>query len=332
MRNENCDKIESVMDEIKCTGLNVSGEECNEIFQNYNLWIFHMKQHKSNEEFRCCYCFSSFPKIWRMNRHASLCTARENVLSDYEEMDWIQSSEHEDYEENVLQVDQFHEFLANASTVPPNSITLGYVEKNIYKFILGMYGKMSVPRKTASQTLAEVKDKIIFPLINLIIQNNPVSVFNESVLVSLTKFMRLHESEHNFKKVLKRKGFYFDPVYFKIHRPHNLRPGLQHSHGYVVPIAENIKTLFQENSKELIAMLKLHKELMSKDNGVIESEVQCEVWREKMGNFRGLEVIPIRIYQDDFEVNNALGSKSGCQKISGIYITFPLLGELIFIM
>lgn len=75
-------------------------------------------------------------------------------------------------------------------------------------------------------------------------------------------------------------------------------------------------------------MMDLHKTLINRDNGIIQSEVQCRVWKEKMNNFDGLEVVPIRIYQDDFEVNNALGSKSGSQQISGIYISFPLLGKL----
>lgn len=74
-------------------------------------------------------------------------------------------------------------------------------------------------------------------------------------------------------------------------------------------------------------MLELHKHLLSRNDDVIESHVQCNVWKKKMENFEGLEVVPIRLYQDDFEINNPLGSKSGTQKISGIYLSFPPLGK-----
>lgn len=127
----------------------------------------------------------------------------------------------------------------------------------------------------------------------------------------------------------KVKNLFFDPIYFKITKPRSLTNGLLDSHGYVLPIVNNIRTFFEANIEELSAMLELHKHLLSRNDGVIESEVQCNVWKKKMANFEGLEVIPIRLYQDDFEINNALGSKAGTQKISGMYLSFPLLGKFV---
>lgn len=48
-------------------------------------------------------------------------------------------------------------------------------------------------------------------------------------------------------------------------------------------------------------------------------------WKIKTKLFSNKCIIPYLLYQDDFEVNNALCSKSGVNKTSAFYITFPLL-------
>lgn len=188
-----------------------------------------------------------------------------------------------------------------------------------------MLGKSSFPRTIAMETLVEVKN-IINPIFSLILAHNCDREYVRSLRFSFGKFFDKFETEHKLRNELKKRKLYMDPVCFQISRPHRLV--LKQSHGYLLPIKNNIRTLFEFDIKSLKKMLQLHKKLLSSENLPIISEVQCPIWKEKMKNFEGLEVIPIRVYQDDFEINNALGSKSGNQKISGIYISFPLAGKL----
>lgn len=320
--------------EIHCTAI-----LCDLVFNTCDKWLDHMKYHINDEVFLCCFCLKEFSKLWRLNRHTKSCDKREEVTTVSEERNaWNNSASQVedvvDLDNTLLHEIEWNEFRVSFDRLPCDArdrITLKQIEEHIFNFMLKLYGKMSLPKSVAIETLLDVNNKLIVPLVNLIIQSLDNMEFLEGLQLSLEKFMRKHGTNHNFQEMCKVRNLYFDPMYFKIALPRSIATKKRkYSHGYVLPIANNIKSYFDENIRELSAMLKLHKQLMSRDNGIIESEVQCNVWREKMLNFEGLEVVPIRLYQDDFEVNNPIGSKSGCQKISGSYISFPLMGELIF--
>lgn len=316
--------------EIKCTS-----HLCSQVFDSCENWLEHMKNvHINDETFLCSFCLKEFSKLWRLRRHVKGCSNREIISTpsdaglNFQDVSQRGIEEPSPWQE-ILDYNQFNT-LDRLLCEEKGEISVEVIEENIFNLMLNMYGKMSVPKSAAMETLHDINDKILTPLVTLMIEKNGNTDFPENLRSSLDKIIRTHGTNHNFKEMVKSKNLFFDPICFKIPLPHNLTNRARYSNGFILPIQQNLKSFFDANIEELDSMLKLHKELISRDDGVIESEVQCSVWKDKMKNFEGLNVIPYRLYQDDFEINNAIGSKSGAQKISGIYLSFPLMGEYKF--
>lgn len=66
-----------------------------------------------------------------------------------------------------------------------------------------------------------------------------------------------------------------------------------------------------------------------KEENSISNVVQGCVWLSKIDHMKDKIVIPIQLFQDDLEVGNALGAKSGVNKVTSTYLTFPLLNDAI---
>ena len=56
---------------------------------------------------------------------------------------------------------------------------------------------------------------------------------------------------------------------------------------------------------------------------IISNVIQGEYWQSKKESFGDKIVLPLNLYNDDFENNNALGSHRGLGKTGGIYVTLP---------
>lgn len=88
------------------------------------------------------------------------------------------------------------------------------------------------------------------------------------------------------------------------------------------PLKENFKRFFE--LPNIFTDMLNNLEKISNSSKII-SICSGSVWKHKSSLFEDKVIIPYVLYQDDFEVNNALGSKSGVQKRSVFYVTFPLL-------
>lgn len=69
-----------------------------------------------------------------------------------------------------------------------------------------------------------------------------------------------------------------------------------------------------------------YNDLMSNTDGEISNIVQGSVWREKVARyFPGKTVLPLEVYFDDFEPDNALGSHAGDHKMGALYYTISYI-------
>lgn len=58
---------------------------------------------------------------------------------------------------------------------------------------------------------------------------------------------------------------------------------------------------------------------------VISNYIQGSLWQERKQEFKGKIVLPLFLYYDDYEPNNALGSHRGISKIGAVYASIPCL-------
>ena len=65
-------------------------------------------------------------------------------------------------------------------------------------------------------------------------------------------------------------------------------------------------------------------EILEKDT-IVTNVIRGECWKAKKTFFGERYVLPMFLYQDDFETNNALGSHKGFGKVSAVYIVLPCL-------
>ncbi|KAB0801220.1 hypothetical protein PPYR_05574 [Photinus pyralis] len=121
----------------------------------------------------------------------------------------------------------------------------------------------------------------------------------------------MFKSEYKLKQYLSKNDLYSEPMEFIINN--SCTPD------EMLNISKESPKVFQSMQTNL-----------EKVNNQSEITNICSgsVWKNKIDlKFDNKCVIPYLVYQDDFEINNPLGSKSGVQKLSAVYITFPLLNS-----
>lgn len=327
-----------------------SSENCYLEFISVEKWTEHMKLcHMSNDKFPCCFCYQTFGKLWKVSRHLKSC--KPNVLHPprvhTEETSSTQDliEESSNYEESVvaettprpteepLNVDEsaVTEVVTNINDSDcrriPRKITLtNRIKDEIFLFLLKMAGTPSLPKNIGEEIFIGINRAFVEPIFEAF--DDKTCDFEEFQL-SLRTFITSLNSEYKFKSFLREKDLYSDPICFGISRPHSLVQQSRKSHGFVFPLNKIIANFFEKSPDILTDMIETTFKLRNREYP-ITNVIQGIVWKQKLRYFVDKTVIPIQVYQDEFEINNALGSKSGVHKISGVYITFPLLGKFLF--
>lgn len=91
-----------------------------------------------------------------------------------------------------------------------------------------------------------------------------------------------------------------------------------------VPLRHVLKTILQDcNLLEVI--IKFMNHLESNSNKCVSNFVQCKLWKSKLEKNSQKILLPLFLYFDDFEINNALGSHAGNNKLGAVYASLPCL-------
>ena len=85
---------------------------------------------------------------------------------------------------------------------------------------------------------------------------------------------------------------------------------------YVSPIITLKKFLEIPNIFKEILKYKI---LLESESNILSNIIQADFWKEKMNNVVNKIVLPFKIFFDDFETRNGLGSHGGDNKFGGIY-------------
>lgn len=303
--------------------------KCTSRFEDPAEFIEHMKRRHNLSEFKCVLCNESFTRPSTYKRHLLNEIARRRQAIDEEVIMLLDNLPFRNESENIENGPEAIQMTTETLSIPR------YFEKEedsehfslrVFEMILNLYGDMGVTKKMAVDITSQLQDVICKPLINNLLSKMVCEEDKkclENYLQNIDVYFDEMNTEYKFKALLKNNNLYFEPREFLIPGP------TDDSKGYLFPLKDNIRILFNTKPDLLLDMLLKYDELVNhNDLENITSVVDAEIWKDKIKDFSGKKVLPILIYQDDVEINNPLGSKSGKQKISTVYITFPLLDDL----
>jgi hypothetical protein len=135
------------------------------------------------------------------------------------------------------------------------------------------------------------------------------------------------DSDHKRLKELQSRGFYIKPeeVIFGFKEEKNrlgLLENIKHT-GQFIPLRAVLKIFFEIPNvfQETIDYISL---LESAQDPKVSNIIQTVYWKNKSSNADKI-ILPLFLYQDDFEPGNPLGSHATIYKMSGVYVSLPCL-------
>lgn len=329
------------MESIVC-----SSAGCDEKFETEEDFLEHLKETHNDHDFKCHGCHASFGYIYRLRRHLKTCkTALERttsisivqlqVISDEISLSVENDIENvsscsADFETQNMSERMNNTSLDETSVVVLEELNPTVILSNsgenptdgLFEITLKLLGKMSITKNVAFGMLNDITSKVLSPVLGQIKINDPCAF--ENLELQINKFIDIYGTEYKFRNALKKKLMYFSAEKFDILRRNRFGSSPK-SYGYIFPIEENIKAFFEVHSVALKEMIDLSSQTIENSN--IYTVRDSIIWKEKIESYGESYVLPICIYQDDVEINNPLGSKRGVEKISAVYLSFPLLGK-----
>lgn len=313
---------------------------CNYEFDNIDFYLSHLTLFhnlKSQSNFNCTMCPQTFQTIFTFKRH--LLNKHKNSVEVARLAESDPCSSHSfDLIHNVI--DEDNPILANnnLNDLDDDEEEIDYIEPlgndlnvkdSILQFILLMFGSMNLSRKHTMKILNFIKVILLNPLINKIEielnkENSDLSDTIKLILQEFKSELNIFQSEYKFQSYLKENDLYTDPQEFFIDNSLNTENNATSnvSKGVILPLKQNLKRFF-ELPNVLNKMINNLENLKLFDN--IQHICQGSLWKHISEKFKGKIAIPYLLYQDDFEINNSLGSKTGVHKTSAFYMSFPLL-------
>lgn len=206
-------------------------------------------------------------------------------------------------------------------------------------FVCNLYGFVGLPRSLI-QTLIE----LVHTLINNIVSNIHKTIRNEHIpvtqritivqqmVLAVQDIFKHYDSEYKRLKQLVDKQFYVAPVEVKIgtskerHCKNNdVTMIFKNRKLYMSPLRQTLKH-FLNLPSVLSDILNYQQLLLDESNAsggdVIRNVIQGSLWKELTVNTDKDDiVIPLILYFDDFESENALGSHAGEYKLGAVYIS-----------
>lgn len=324
---------------------------CNDEFFDIKLYICHLKIiHKLEDgsEFKCSFCGRWFDVLSSFKRHIE----KEVKNVNYNPIDDFSVNVHAENSNEFIQGDQVCEdsniFTEDSQNSEPQSnlqqtserMTIALadesektseddidIRRNFLSFVLNLYGDMSLNRKHANAIINDMNSLIFEPLVHKIekLNNETQSILQlKAEIMELKIFFEKFSSEYKVKQYLGSLNLYNEPEEFVIQKINNV-DNLNDckSTGILFPLKKNLEAYFSVPGVMDAMVENLKKYETDKD--LISNICQGSVWKSKIESFDKQKVIiPYILYQDDHDITCTSSSKSGKNKTSAFYITFPL--------
>uniref|UniRef100_T1GX70 C2H2-type domain-containing protein n=1 Tax=Megaselia scalaris TaxID=36166 RepID=T1GX70_MEGSC len=299
---------------------------CNGVFITMTTYINHINQHKNhNLQYTCPSCRQQFRKLCRLKRHFQRCEMvseefrtgiheQDRIVNDdqiVEEIEYIHEPNFEPVDDN--NGDDYNEFSNgdedNNDEFNNRNDDSCIVEKVFLK-VSKLYGKMAFPKNLATDVISFVNEELVSTIFECILRGNCNREVIENMAFNCRSGLDAFASEYKFRKELINRNLYIPPVKFSI-LPEDIL--LKESYGYFIPINEMLAAIFEKREELVMDMLFTaanNSDSVDLNTQHIEYITQGATWQKQKVKFQFDAVIPIIIYQDDFEVCNPLGSKN----------------------
>lgn len=275
--------------------------DCKRKFNIVNSFRQHLKQHFENE--------LSFDNNINASNATTIVTDNEN---------------NEMFEPSQLMI----------NTSSPNNFKFDFL-----KLTLNLLGDESLPRKKSLSILKKAYDyfkNVIFHIKSQIQETVPKESFDE-IFTILDKICSADviKSEYIIFKELERLGYFIQAQKHLIHSTtyvsyKNNIEVIRTANDYIefIPLNKIFTTLL--NLPGFIDDILIYIHNINMRDDVICNIVQSKMWREKlksMDNIDGSLILPLLLFNDDFEPLDSLGVHAGAYKIGGVYIKIGCLPE-----
>lgn len=308
----------------KCFVCNCLNTSINAYFDH--LRYFHKISSLSNF-FKCTDCSQSFQNMYSFRKHLKNMHPVVNPEITFNHNNEFNPNPASN---NILLINEDDEEDAEggaeegAREDEPISTSLSFDPfQHSFGLAMDLFGHKSISRKLAGELILnfqQYNQKFIED-----IEKSTDLVTCKLKLVEFKNSLTYFDSESKFANHLRKNDLYTTPEEFIIDDSKTLDTfALTTSKGILVSFKDNIRR-FLEVPNILSDMLTNLERLKEENN--ISNVVQGCVWLSKIENFKDKIVIPIQLFQDDLEVGNALGAKSGVNKVTSTYMTFPLLKD-----
>lgn len=195
---------------------------------------------------------------------------------------------------------------------------------NFLSFLVELHQEESLSKKVIDKIYGCVKSKILDPIINMIPNEKEKDEINEAYN-SLSTY-------YKFDKALKNTSHFVQPNQVVVsERIDNVFIQGCPAFGVIkdsiasISITQQIKAVLELPSileKTLDNMRNIQK------SQNVKNFIQGLVWKNIISEFKENEiVIPLHLFVDDFEPDNALGANSGNNKITGFYFNIPVFPQ-----
>lgn len=155
-----------------------------------------------------------------------------------------------------------------------------------------------------------------------------------SFFTSFTNIFDLYPSEYTQMKFMREEGHFTEPESYTIGERNDYKEenGVQVSvavpmTAQFIPLRQTLESFF--NLKNVLPETLFYmNELFEAGNNsdIVSNFIQGSYWRDLVQTYYQNEVVvPLILYFDEFEVNNALGSHAGVNKLGAFYCTIPCL-------
>lgn len=330
---------------LTCHLCQISHSIVNDLIAHYKL------VHNKCICFECSFCTRKYTHIESFRYHLKKHISNERITLSSDSVEY-QSPR---LETECLDIQSGHliaqseiietQLLDNLTNSEINSFfNVDEIRLQFLKVFLQIYSDEKIPRSSAlanSQKIISFYKKYISEIYSQLINLNCIDIDRKNYLaLSLRNLITASEvhSEHKIISELKTSNYFFSIAYHSIHDELNECIGTDNSIvlneiNYIValfPLMKFFTVLF--NSTNFIREIILYyRSLLSPtNNGSIKNYIQSSHWkkiRSKYPMSENIFYLPMYIFSDDFEPNNALGSHSGIHKICGVYVKFACLPD-----
>ncbi|XP_055541363.1 uncharacterized protein LOC129727501 isoform X2 [Wyeomyia smithii] len=211
-----------------------------------------------------------------------------------------------------------------------NIITSKNLNNSVLKLTTEWLSDSTLPRKVAFKMSRDIKLNIIQPLNDLINLAHSTLLMSKECKELLISILQTYDcpTEYSFRKELKRRELFEDPIFFTINDGSfsenvlsNTSAGTDRIEGVLMPVKFMLKKYMQADGvmNQILASLKLS------SNGIIRSLIGGSIWQERTACMCDKIVVPINIYFDDFCTGDTASCHSRSTSICAIYLSVPCL-------